>query len=79
MNASRTAHADQLHAEVRDARSYDGHAATCDALDPCEGCKAKAREVRMAARFCRDAEVPAPRIPQPRKGDLLARLAMVRA
>lgn len=39
MNASRTAHADQLHAELRDARC-------CDALAPCDDCRAKAAEVR---------------------------------
>ncbi len=71
-NASRTARADQLHAEVRDARSYDGHAASCDALDPCAGCKAKAREVRTARLFGEDVpQIPAPRKPSP----LAARLA----
>jgi hypothetical protein len=54
----RTAHADQLHAEVRDARSYDGHAAECDALDPCTGCKAKVREVRLARRSREEAYGP---------------------
>lgn len=68
-----TAHADQLHAEVRDARTYDGHATTCDALDPCEGCKAKTRVVRAARLFGEDV----PRIPQPRTGDPARRLARV--
>lgn len=71
-----TAHADQLHAEVRDARSYDGHAAECDALDPCEGCKAKTRAVRIARLFGEDV----PHIPAPRKPSaLVSRLAAVRA
>lgn len=71
--ASRTAHADQLHAEVRDARSYDGHAASCDALDPCSACKAKTREVRVARLFGQEVpEIPAPRVPSP----LVRRLAL---
>lgn len=60
-----TAHADQLHAELRDARC-------CDALEPCEPCREKAAEVRKARR-----EVPV--IPAPRKPSALAlRLAAVR-
>jgi hypothetical protein len=70
----RTAHADQLHAEVRDARSYDGHADECDALDPCASCKAKAREVRRALR-AGAVVAPAPRKPV---SALAARLSGVR-
>ncbi len=72
--ASCTARADQLAAEVGDARSYDGHAASCDALDPCEGCKAKAAQVRKARRGDTPGAVPAPRKPSA----LSARLANVR-
>lgn len=71
MITSRTAHADQLHAEVRDARC-------CDALDPCAGCKAKTRAVvaiRHAERVAAAKSEQAPRVPQPRTGDLRARLA----
>lgn len=71
MNASHTARADQLHAEVRDARC-------CDALDQCEECTAKTRTVvaiRHAARVEAARSEQAPRVPQPRTGDLRARLA----
>lgn len=51
---ARTAHADQLHAGVRDARSHDGHA-DCDALDPCAGCKSKTGEVRASRKAARVA------------------------
>lgn len=71
---ARLAHADQLHAELRDARTYDGHAAECDALDPCESCKAKAAEVRKAQRGDTGPAVPAPRKPS----DLQRRLAVAR-
>ena len=39
----RSAHADQLEAEVRDARC-------CDEADRCSGCRAKLDEVRAARR-----------------------------
>lgn len=63
MNATITAHADQLHAEVRDARARDGHAESCDALDPCESCKAKTAEVRKARRAGSVPTIPVPRKP----------------
>ena len=43
---ARTAHADQMHAEVRDARD-------CDALDPCASCQVKTATVRSARRVAR--------------------------
>ena len=63
-----TAHADQLHAEVRDARD-------CDALDPCTSCRAKTAEVRAIRHAARVAAVA---IPRPRTA-LAARLARVSA
>ena len=69
--AAHTAHADQLHAEVRDARC-------CDALDPCADCQGMTRTVvairhaeRVAAMRVR-ALIPAPRMEM-----LHARLAAV--
>jgi hypothetical protein len=47
------ANADQLHAEVRDARGYDGHGGSCDALVPCDSCRAKSAEVRRVAHEAR--------------------------
>lgn len=64
MNTSHTAHADQLHAEVRDARD-------CDALDPCQSCRSKTAEVRAIRRAAVLAKV-AP------KTELAKRLAAVR-
>lgn len=72
---ARTAHADQLHATVRDARD-------CDALTPCASCQGMTREVRAArheARVAaaRAAKLPALAIPTPRTS-VLARLANAR-
>lgn len=55
---TRTAHADQLHATVRDARD-------CDALTPCVSCRGMASEVRAARHAAlvsahREAIVKAP-------------------
>jgi hypothetical protein len=76
-----TARADQLHTHVRDARSYDGHAVTCDALDPCGTCVARTAEVRAARKGARvqALTVDPPALPQPRTGDdFRARLAAAR-
>lgn len=43
---ARTAHADQLHATVRDARD-------CDALTPCSSCQGMTSEVRAARHAAR--------------------------
>ena len=75
MTTITTAQADQLHAAVRDARGWDGHASECDALDPCADCKAKTAAVRKARRSGDAPEVPAPRKPSA----LVARLAAVSA
>lgn len=45
---ARTAHADQLHATVRDARD-------CDAINPCDTCRAKTAEVRATRHAARVA------------------------
>lgn len=60
-----TAHADQLAAIVRDARD-------CDALAPCDSCRAKTAEVRAIRRAAVLAMV-AP------KTELAKRLAAIRA
>lgn len=72
-----SAHADQLHAELRAATPGRGHSG-CDALDPCDSCQAKTRTVRVARRVARVAAATAtepPRIPVPRAPSLQQRLA----
>lgn len=62
-----TAHADQLHAQIRDARC-------CDPFDPCDTCRGKTAEVRAIRRGVVAASV----IPAPRSA-LAVRLAAARA
>lgn len=58
---ARTAHADQLHATVRDARD-------CDALTPCASCRAMSAEVQAARHEARinalrvRVSIPVPRV-----------------
>ncbi len=74
-----TAHADQLHAEVRDARD-------CDAINPCANCRAKTTVVRaarhaerVAAGRINAAPTEAPTVPAPRVPTMLSqRLAAAR-
>lgn len=75
MNTSHTAHADQLHAEIRDARD-------CDALDPCQTCRDKTATVRAIRHTERVAamrlSLPTLMVPTPRT-QLTARLAAAHA
>jgi len=63
-----SAHADQLHAELRESRD-------CDALDPCVSCSAKGQVVRVVRRVARVAVatgVELPRLPTPRASTMLS-------
>lgn len=52
MNASQhTAAADQLSAQVRDARC-------CDAIDPCHACRGQAMAARTHRHLARVAQAP---------------------
>lgn len=68
---ARTAHADQLHAEVRDARD-------CDAIDPCESCQGMTTEVRAARHAARVHAHRAAIVSAPSMSMLEARLTVVR-
>lgn len=66
--AGLSAHADQLHAELRATRD-------CDAIDPCTSCRAKAHTVRIARRIARVAVATGaepPHIPAPRPPSMLS-------
>lgn len=82
MTTITTAQADQLHATVRDARGWDGHADECDALDPCADCKAKTAAVRAIRHAERVAamrlSLPTLMVPTPRT-QITARLAAAHA
>lgn len=74
---ARTAHADQLHATVRDARTNDGHAETCDALNPCQSCQGMTVEVRAARHAARVSAHREAIVKAPSMDMLHARLAHI--
>jgi hypothetical protein len=65
---ARTAHADQLHATVRDARD-------CDAINPCDSCQGMTVEVRAARHAARVSAHREAIVKAPSMSMLNARLA----
>lgn len=67
---ARTAHADQLHATVRDARD-------CDAINPCASCQGMTTEVRAARHAARVSAHREAIVKAPSMSMLNARLARI--
>ena len=67
---ARTAHADQLHATVRDARD-------CDAITPCHSCQGMTVQVRAARHAARVSAHREAIVKAPSMSMLNARLARI--